>query len=445
MSEWREIKVPDIGDFKNVDVIELMVGVGDRIAAESPLMTLETDKAAMEIPAEEAGVIREVKVAVGDTVSQGDIVFLFEAETGKGSETSAPALLEENPERVSESVSPPGAKTGLPEPVLEVAPVQADPVPAKKVPSPSLQTSPSSPDRLPFASPAVRRYARELGVDLNEVTGSGKGGRILNSDVQTHVKARLKKVPGEALRPGLLPWPKIDFSRFGAISHEPLSRMKKLSGANLHRNWSLIPHVTQHDEVDISEMEDFRKKQADEAAERGIKLTPLIFLIKACVSALKKYPQFNASLSEEGETLILKQYYHIGIAVDTPDGLVVPVLRDCDRLSLFDLAWALMDLSTRARKRKLTVHELEGGCFSISSLGGIGGTGFTPIINAPEVAILGVSKAVQKAVYHEGIFVPRLMLPLSLSYDHRVIDGAAAVRFTRYLSEVLSDIRRLLL
>lgn len=446
MAEWTEIRLPDIGDFQEVDVIEVLVRVHDKVAAEDTLLTLETDKAVMDIPAPKSGVIREVKVAAGDKISKGDLIFLMEAESEDISESPVDENADVHQEG-AELLTPAAVST----PALPVEKIPSEAPPAsdagfpKEPPPLPVDASKLNPAQLPLASPSVRRFARTLAVDLNHVEGSGRNGRILKEDVQTHVKARLQQASSIDAGPGFLSWPKIDFSRFGEIHTEPLSRIKKLSGANLHRNWRMIPHVTQHDEADITDMEGFRKESASQAEARGVKMTPLVFLIKACAAALKQYPQFKASLSEDGETLILKHYCHIGVAVDTPEGLLVPVLRHCDQKGLLELAVELGDLSARAREKKLKLEEMEGGCFSISSLGGIGGTGFTPIINAPEVAILGVSSASQKAVYRDGTFVPRLMLPLSLSYDHRVIDGADAVRFTRYLSRRLSDIRQLLL
>jgi len=426
LAKLIEISVPDIGDFQGVDVIEVLVREGDRVAVEAPLLTLETDKAAMEIPAPEAGIIRKVKVAVGDKISQGDVIFLLEAD--KVENTVETTTTPESEEKQAPSEPTPG----VPKTETKSSPVRRD-------------TTQHNISHLPLASPAIRRFSRELGVDLDQVRGSGPKDRILKEDIQAHVKTTLKNVSGEGLRPSPISIPEIDFSKFGEVSTESLSRIQKLSSIHLHRSWSMIPHVTQHDEADITKMEAFRKESQGEAEKRGAKMTPVVFLIKACVAAIKKYPQFNASLSEDGETLVLKHYYHIGVAVDTPDGLLVPVLRDCDQKSLLDLAVELGELSQRARNKKLSLDEMQGGSFTISSLGGIGGTAFTPIINTPEVAILGVSRASQKPVYQSGAFVPRLILPFSLSYDHRVIDGAAAVRFTQYLSHLLSDIRGLLL
>ncbi len=441
MARLIEIIVPDIGDFEEVDVIEVLVEAGDQIAAEDTLLTLETDKAAMEIPASEAGLIREVRVAVGDKISRGDVIFVIEAGEAIEESSAKESVREMEPPLVSTETNKESTESPSPQP----KPGRVQEVP-KKHPAP-LDATLLKPADLPLASPAVRRFSRELGVDLSQIEGSGPSHRILKEDIQNQVKARMKEKLGgeEGCGAKVLPWPKIDFSRFGGTRIEALSRIQKLSGANLHRNWSMIPHVTQHDEADITDMEAFRKESQSATAARGAKMTPLVFLIKTCVAALKAHPRFNASLSGDGESLVLKSYFHIGVAVDTPDGLLVPVLRDCDQKSLIDLAVELKDLSARARKKRLTLAEMEGGCFTISSLGGIGGTAFTPIINAPEVAILGVSRASIKAVYSDGVFIPRLILPFSLSYDHRVIDGASAARFTQTLSRLLSDVRRLLL
>ena len=419
-----EAKVPDIGDYKDVPVIELLVAVGDQVKADQGLVTLESDKATMEVPSPAAGVIESLAVKVGDSLAEGSLV-----ATIRSADASQPG----------KAAAAPAAAPSAPAAVAAPAPVAipaAPPVPA----APAAGTNPA------HASPGIRRYARELGVDLGRVSGSGRKGRITREDVNAFVKGALA-APAPAAAAGglgglqLLPWPKVDFSRFGEIETQPLSRIKKISGANLARNWAMIPHVTQQDEADITEMEAFRKQIAGEQKE--VKVTPLVFLIKAAVRALQQFPTFNSAL--DGDNLVLKKYFHIGIAVDTPDGLVVPVIRDCERKSLLDLARELGEISVRAREKKLKGDDMQGGCFSISSLGGIGGTGFTPIINAPEVAILGVSRSAMKPVWNGSSFEPRLMLPLSLSYDHRVIDGAAAARFTAYLAQQLSDIRRLLL
>ena len=431
MANLIEIRVPDIGDFDAVDVVEVLVAPGDTVANEDPLISLESDKASMEVPSSAAGTVREVKTKVGDQVSEGTVIVVLEADEAAA---SAP-----------KEAAKPAAPAPAPSPAPAPAPVAA-PAPAPARP----RTLPSSPDplppgQLPHASPSVRRFARELGVDLTQVGGSGRKGRITKDDVKAFVKQAMSRPAGGGSGGALPEMPVIDFSKFGEVEHKALSRIKKVSAANLHRSWLHVPHVTQFDEADITEMEAFRKAHGEEAKKRGFKLTPLVFLMKAVVAGLKTWPDFNSSLDPTGENLILKKYFHIGIAVDTPKGLVVPVVRDVDQKSLYELAAELGEISVRARDGKLKPGEMQGGCFTISSLGGIGGTAFTPIVNAPEVAILGVSRSAMKQVYRDGAFVPRLMLPLSLSYDHRVIDGAAAARFTTYLSGVLSDIRRLLL
>jgi len=439
MAAISEVKVPDIGAYRDIPVIELLVKVGDLVKADQGLVSLESDKATMEVPAPFAGVIRELKVKLGDTVSEGSLVALLEA--------SAPAA----PTAAVSSVPAVAASAPAAPAAVPVA-VTSSPLPnpdlAAFIAKPPVPFDAAVGSAAPHASPAVRLFARELGVDLAKITqGSGRKHRITREDVQGFVKRALAQGPtpsattGEGLQ--LLPWPQLDFSKFGGIESKPLSRIKKISGANLARNWVRIPHVTQNDEADITEMEAFRKRLAEE--NKDLKITPLVFLIKAVVAALKKFPSFNAALDATAENLILKKYFHVGIAVDTPDGLMVPVLRDCDRKGLVELATELGTISLKAREKKLGPTDMQGGCFSISSLGGIGGTGFTPIINAPEVAILGVSKSALKPVWNGVEFVPRLMLPLSLSYDHRVIDGAEAARFAAYLAQQLGDIRRLLL
>ncbi|WP_201316362.1 dihydrolipoyllysine-residue acetyltransferase [Dyella sp. EPa41] len=438
------MKVPDIGS-SDVPVIEILVKVGDTIAKDQSLITLESDKATMEVPAPFAGVVKEIKVKVGDELSEGSLIALVEAAGGAPAAAPAQAAAPTRVEapKVEEKPAPIATPRGvLPgnAPEGDVAPTARPPFDAGIV----------MPGDAPYASPAIRAFARELGVDIRQVKGSGRGGRIQREDVTGYVKHALASGARPAGAPvaaggglNLLPWPKVDFAKFGAIEEKPLSRIQKISGANLARNWAMIPHVTQHEDADITELEAFRKKLGEE--NKDLKITPLVFQIKAVVAALKKFPQFNASLDETGEKLILKKYFHIGIAVDTPDGLVVPVIRDCDKKGLLDLAIELGEISKKARDKKLGPNEMSGGCFSISSLGGIGGTAFTPIVNAPEVAILGVSKAATKPVWNGKEFAPRLMLPLSLSYDHRVIDGALAARFASYLAQQLGDIRRLLL
>jgi pyruvate dehydrogenase E2 component (dihydrolipoamide acetyltransferase) len=430
----KDVLVPDIGDFKEVEVVEILVKPGDTVAKEQSLVSLESDKATMEIPSPEGGVVKELKVKVGDKVSQGSVLLAMEAADG-----AAPAVVE----KAGEAKPAPKKETPAPAVVVPAVVTRVEPVPVE----PKDAVTP-----LPHASPSIRKFARELGVDLGRVQGSGPKGRILTEDVQAYVKGALSGKPALAAAPSgkgggldVLPWPDVDFAKFGPIELKPRSRIKKLSAANLHRNWVMIPHVTQFDEADITELEAFRKSNTAETERQGFKLTMLAFLIKASVTALRQFPDFNASIDKSGENLVMKKYFHIGVAVDTPEGLVVPVVRDADRKGVFDLARELSDMSKAAREKKLKAGDMQGGTFSISSLGGIGGSAFTPIINAPEVAILGVSKSVMRPVWNGKEFVPRLILPLSLSYDHRVIDGAMAARFTAYLANVLSDIRRTLL
>lgn len=416
----KNITVPDIGGASDVDVIEVLVKVGDAVKVDAPLITLESDKATMEVPSTDEGVVKEIHVKVGDKISEGKTILVL--ETAKTEEVEKPAE-----KTVQSKKEAPSEKSA---PVEKVQPQTG-----------TVITAGYNADV--HAGPAVRKLAREFSVDLNQVTGSGPKERILKEDVQAFVKSKISQVP--ATTAGLPAAPEIDFAKFGPITSEPLSRIQKISGKNLHRNWLLVPHVTQFGEADITLLEDFRQAQKSTLEKQGIKLTPLVFIMKAVVTALKEFPQFNASLDASGENIIMKNYFHVGVAVDTPDGLVVPVVRDVDQKGLSDLAKALSDVSEKARKKQLTANDMQGGCFSISSLGGIGGTAFTPIINVPEVAILGVSKSSYKPVYQDGGFVPRLMLPLSLSYDHRVIDGADGARFMVYLSSMLSDIRNLLL
>ncbi|SFW55260.1 dihydrolipoyllysine-residue acetyltransferase [Luteibacter sp. UNCMF366Tsu5.1] len=443
-----DVKVPDIGG-KPVPIIEIMVKVGDRVEKDQSLMTLESDKATMDIPAPAAGVIKELKVKVGDEVNDDDLIAILEGEGGAAaSDDAQPAPSIDKP-GVSEApaVAPQRAAASASAPNADV-PAGGAP----RTPPVAFDASVIMPANAPYASPAVRAFARELGVDVAQVKGSGRGGRIQREDVSAYVKQVMTSGVAPASAGGtvaagnglsLLPWPKVDFSKFGEVEEKPLGRIPKISAANLSRNWAMIPHVTQFEDADITELEAFRKKLGEE--NKDLKITPLVFQIKAVVAALKKFPTFNASLDASGEMLTLKKYFHIGIAVDTPDGLVVPVIRDADKKGLLELAAELGEISKKAREKKLTAADMQGGCFSISSLGGIGGTAFTPIINAPEVAILGVSKAAMKPVWNGKEFAPRLMLPLSLSYDHRVIDGALAARFAVYLATQLGDIRRLLL
>ncbi|HAU57744.1 MAG TPA: dihydrolipoyllysine-residue acetyltransferase [Comamonadaceae bacterium] len=434
-----EVRVPDIGDFKDVAVIELLVKPGDTVKPEQSLFTVESDKASMEIPSPAAGVVQELKVKVGDKVNIGDLVALL-----TGAAAAAPAAAVAAP--VAAAAAPVAA---VPASAPAPAATPAASVPAHQPGTPSVG--------LPHASPSVRKFARALGVPLDEVKGSGPKGRITQDDVQNFTKAVMTgaaqtravaaKAPAAATGTGtgldVLPWPKVDFTKFGPTERKDLSRIKKISGANLHRNWVMIPHVTNNDEADITALEAFRVSTNQENEKSGVKVTMLAFVIKAVVAALKKFPEFNASL--DGDALVYKQYFHIGFAADTPNGLVVPVLRDADQKGILQISQEMGELAKKARDGKLGSADMQGGCMSISSLGGIGGTHFTPIINAPEVAILGLSKSAMKPVWDGQQFVPRLMLPLSLSYDHRVIDGALAARFNAYLGQVLADYRRILL
>jgi pyruvate dehydrogenase E2 component (dihydrolipoamide acetyltransferase) len=433
MGAITEIHVPDIGDFKDVEVIEILVKPGESVTAEQSLISVESDKATMEIPSPQAGRVSALRVKTGDKVSEGSLILLLEADAPAAG-APAPAA--------TEAPAAPAAPTTAP--VASAAAPAAAPAPAPAAAAPGRAAA------VPHASPSVRKFARELGVDLGAVTGTGPKGRILQSDVQQYVKSALQGgAAGAAAASGgvaglsLLPWPKVDFARFGPIEVQPLSRIRKLSGANLARNWVMIPHVTNHEEADITDLEAFRVQVNRENNPSGVKLTLLAFLVRACVAALQRYPEFNASL--DGDNLVLKRYYHIGFAADTPNGLVVPVIRDADRKGILEIARETSALAARAREGKLSPAEMQGGTFSISSLGGIGGTSFTPIVNAPEVAILGVSKSAMKPVWDGKAFVPRLILPLSLSYDHRVIDGAAGARFNAFLAQALADMRRTLL
>ncbi|WP_242690999.1 dihydrolipoyllysine-residue acetyltransferase [Lysobacter enzymogenes] len=468
MADLKEARVPDIGDYDGVPVIELLVAVGDTVTQDQGLVTLESDKATMEVPAPFAGIVRELKVKIGDELAEGSVVALIEPTEGEEKQAPAPA--------------PEAAKPAAPAKAEAPAPAKSEPAPAAKAEAPKPEapaplagaaagTDPEAlpprtppvaftaeelmPDKVPYASPAVRLFARELGVDLLRVSGSARGGRISKEDVQSFVKGVMQGGGGAPAAAGaapalggglnLLPWPKVDFSKFGETETKPLTRIQKLSGANLARNWAMIPHVTQHDDADITDLEALRVALNKENEKAGIKLTMLAFLMKASVNALQKFPNFNASLDASGENLTLKKYFHIGFAADTPNGLVVPVVRDVDKKGVLQIARETGELAAKARDGKLGPADMSGGCFSISSLGGIGGTAFTPIVNAPEVAILGVSKSATKPVWDGKQFAPRLILPLSLSYDHRVIDGAAAARFTAYLAQLLADMRRSLL
>ena len=478
MAELKEARVPDIGDYSDVPVIEVLVAVGDTVAKDQGLLTLESDKATLEVPAPFAGVVKELKVKLGDTLSEGSVVAMIEvaaSDDAKPASAPAPAAPAPAPAAKQEvATSETGAKV---EPVAVAA--QPDKLAQREIAqaaSPVLDSTPGIdpeasppqsppvefnansvlPQKVPHASPSVRLFSRELGVDLALVQGSERAGRISKEDVQKYVKSALAggtAAVGGASAPtasagnglNLLAWPKVDFAKFGEIEVKPLSRIKKISGANLARNWAMIPHVTQHDHADITGLEELRVTLNKENEKAGIKLTMLVFIMKAVVAGLKKYPDFNASLDATGDNLTLKKYFHIGFAADTPNGLVVPVIRDVDKKGLAELAKEMGELAAKARDGKLGPAEMSGGCFSISSLGGIGGVAFTPIVNAPEVAILGVSKSSIQPVWDGKAFQPRLQLPLSLSYDHRVIDGASAARFTAYLAQLLGDMRRVLM
>jgi len=435
-SEVIDVAVPDIGQDGEVEIIEVLISVGDEIAAEDGLITLETDKATMDVPAPQAGIVKEVFVAVGDKVGQGSLVIKLETNSGAPAAIEQPTPVQEAPKQEM----PKAAST----PVQKAAPVPHHP-----------QAGDFKAQGKVYTSPSIRRLAREFGVDLTLVKGSGRKGRILKEDVQSYVKyelSRPKANAGSAVASGegglqVVAGKSIDFSKFGEIETKELSRIQKISGPFLHRSWVTIPHVTQFDEADITDLEAFRKEQnvIAEKQKLGFKITPLVFIMKAVADALRNYPVFNSSLSEDGESLILKKYIHIGVAVDTPNGLVVPVVRDVDQKGIYELSKELLEISKKARDGKLKATDMQGGCFTISSLGGIGGTAFTPIVNAPEVGILGVSKSEMKPKWNGKDFEPRLMLPLSMSYDHRVIDGALAARFTVHLAQVLSDLRKLIL
>ncbi|MBU1352218.1 MAG: dihydrolipoyllysine-residue acetyltransferase [Gammaproteobacteria bacterium] len=440
-----EVRVPDIGDFKDVAVIELLVKVGDTIKLEQSLFTVESDKASMEIPSPAAGVVKELKVKIGDTVNIGDLVAMLEGSAGAApAPAAAPAPTPSAPAASATSATAPAPAVAAAAPVAAAASMPAH--------------QPGTPTAgLPHASPSVRKFARELGVPIDEVKGSGPKGRITQDDVQsftkqvmagaTQTKAQAAKAPAAAGGSGvgldLLPWPKVDFTKFGPVERKDLSRIKKISGANLHRNWVVIPHVTNHDDADITDLEAFRVQFNKENEKSGVKVTMLAFMIKAAVAALKKFPEFNSSL--DGDQLVMKNYFHIGFAADTPNGLVVPVIRDADQKGIVQISQEMGDLAKKARDGKLGPADMTGGCFSISSLGGIGGRYFTPIINAPEVAIMGVCKSSMEPKWDGKQFAPRLMLPLSLSWDHRVIDGASAARFNVYFASLLADFRRIVM
>jgi pyruvate dehydrogenase E2 component (dihydrolipoamide acetyltransferase) len=443
MGQTRQVKVPDIGDFEAVEIIDVLVAAGDRVEKDGSLVTLESDKATLDIPAPEAGTVRELHVKSGDKVSEGDLVLTLEVEgeapaaaparsprPQPASTAPAPAAPEREEPGEGDSPEPEERAPGKPEEPAEDGPVDAEGF------------------RYAHASPSVRRFARELSADLGQIRGTGRKDRITREDVAAFVRERLSAPPAVATGDGafgLPPMPEVDFSRFGPVETRELSRIRKRAAQNLHRAWLHVPHVTQFDEADVTDLETFRQELAGEAETRGVKMTFLPFLMKAVVHALERHPEVNSSLAPGGEKLVLKKYYHLGIAVDTRDGLVVPVVRDVDRKGLFELAAEVAQVAHRAREQKLEPRDLQGASFTISSLGGLGGTAFTPIVNAPEVAILGVSRIDLRPVYRDGALSPRKILPLSFSYDHRVIDGALAARFTTYLARVLSDLRRLLL
>jgi pyruvate dehydrogenase E2 component (dihydrolipoamide acetyltransferase) len=471
MATIKDVLVPDIGDFSEVPIIEVMVNPGDTVAAEEPLVTLESDKATMDVPAPFAGVVQELKVKAGDTVSEGSAILSLSVDGDQSGDGAAAAVTEPVAEAgaadtvdtaiqaeagAEEAPAPeprtPGAPAGAPASAAGAAPPPPAPPPSEPQATPSARPAGaegSDGGGPVYAGPGARRLARELGVDLGRVQGTGRKGRILKEDVEAQSKAPAS-APAPAAAPtgdgaglGLLPWPQVDFEKFGEIERVPLSRLKRISGPNLWRNWVMIPHVTHYDEADITDLEAFRKQTNEAHAKDGVKVTMVALMVKAVVASLQAYPQLNASL--DGEELVLKRYYNIGFAADTPNGLVVPVIKNADAKGVLDIARELAELSGKARAGKLGPSDMQGGTFSISSLGGIGGTGFTPLINAPEVAILGVAKSSTKPVWNGSDFVPRLMVPLCLSYDHRVIDGAEGARFTAHLAQVLTDLRRALL
>ena len=453
MAENKTIALPDVGDFQDIEIIEILIAAGDEVQAEQSIIVLESDKATMEIPSPYSGTIESITVAVGDRLNEGDQIATISTSDAaqESADTNSVTVAEaESPSAEAEPVvESPAEKIAPAVPEVEAEKPQGNLMPGKTLkPHPGAEASPAAggSGKTIHASPSIRRYARELGVNLEQVIGSGPKGRIVKADVMAFVKSNMSggnSTGGSGIRVSSLP--EIDHSKFGAIETVALSRIQKISGAHLHRSWVTVPHVTQFDDADITELEAFRKSLAGEADKKAVRLTPLVFLMKAVVSALREFPNFNASLDASGENLVMKKYFHIGIAVDTPNGLVVPVVRDVDQKGLFELAAELGAISVRARDGKLSPTDMQGGCFTISSLGGIGGTNFTPIVNAPEVAILGVSRSKMQPVYIDGEFVPRLILPLGLSYDHRVIDGAQAARFSNFLSQVISDIRRVLL
>jgi len=435
----EEILIPDIGNFDSVDIIEILINVGDVVASDDPMLTVESDKASMDIPAPYGGTIKEIKMSIGDKVKEGSLIALIEkAEVPEDKPKEKPVLAEEVSSKVSDVPVP---TRPVPEPPQTIAPMDK--------PLPVAESVLVANDKVSHASPSVRKFARNLGVNLGFVKGSAPKNRIVIGDVEAYVKSELTKPRSDDMGTHFAPiaMPNIDFSQFGSVESRPLSKIKKISGANLHRNWVTAPHVTQFDDADITDLEAFRKSMKKEAEKKDVKLTLLAFLMKACVNALRAYPVFNSSISPDGESLIMKDYFNIGFACDTPDGLVVPVVKDVYKKDVLEIAYDLGDLSNKARERKLKMDDMQGGCFTISSLGGIGGTKFTPIINCPEVAILGVSRSAMQPIFNNETqaFEPRLILPLSLSYDHRVVDGADGARFTTHLRSMLSDVRRLLL
>ena len=457
MAELKTINLPDVGDFDEIEIIEVLIVPGDEIAEEDSIIVLESDKATMEIPSPYAGTVKAVLVRVGDRISEGTEIARIEVSAAASEEQSIPVdtadAVEENINQQAVAEEPEAseeAKTTQAKPTESavISPQESIPgKPRKPPPSRSLADVDDRSGKLIHASPSIRRHARELGVNLDQVMGTGSKGRILKEDVKAYIKAAMSTAgPGAVGGLAVSAMPEIDFSRFGEIEAVPLNRIRKISATHLHRSWVTVPHVTQFDEANITDLEAFRKSLAKDAEKKGIRLTPLVFMMKAVVASLRAFPEFNASLESSGERLILKKYFHIGVAVDTPNGLVVPVIRDVDQKGLYDLAAELAATAERAREGKLSPTEMQGGCFTISSLGGIGGTQFTPIVNAPEVAILGIAKARMQPVYQaDGSFTPGLILPLALSYDHRVIDGAQGARFTSHLSQVITDIRRVLL
>jgi pyruvate dehydrogenase E2 component (dihydrolipoamide acetyltransferase) len=465
MANSIEVTVPDIGGFKDVNVIDVLVKDGQQIEKETPLVTIETEKAAMDVPSPVAGKIAQVKLKTGDKVSEGSLILLIEPAAAAAAPAEKPAAASAPGSTAEPAAAPPAGKAPAPGAAptaaapTAAAPAEAAPAGAAGTPATAPPTAAPRPATAPredrpavderafskaHASPSIRKFARELGADLGKINGTGVKGRITQDDVKAHVKGLLMAASAAAPVSPLPRVPVVDFAQFGAVEVKPLSRIQKISGTRLQASWLNLPHVTQHEDADITDLEAARVALKSKASQEGVRLTPLVFIIKACILALKEFPRFNASLDESGENLVFKKYFNIGFAADTPNGLVVPVIANADQLDVYETARTLAAMSEKARGGKLKAAEMQGGSFTISSLGGIGGTYFTPIINAPEVAILGVSKATQKPVYERGAFVPRLMLPLSLSYDHRVIDGAEAARFVVFLAKTLADVKALL-